>query len=170
MIQPDPTVNESKMTGEIKDIPKGPKQPFILGGTEIRKGQVGMIVVAVGVNSSYGRIMAALSTAVKDTPLQEKLGDLAGKISRIGAVVSLLLFVTLIAFFIYDTVEPRLKFADEWDKLIDIVIVCITLVVVAIPEGLPLAVILSLAYSMKQMVKDNNLVSPLVFVPIFSVC
>jgi len=153
----DPATNEAKMTGESRDIPKDPANPWLLGGTELKRGALNFLVTSVGPNTSYGRIMAALSAPNEETPLQEKLGGLAETISKIGAVVSLVLFIVNMIFWGVDLSHGD-SFSDRGTDLIDFVIISITLLVVAVPEGLPLAVTLSLAYAMKRMVADKNLV------------
>jgi len=159
LISDDPIkVNESKMTGESRDIEKDFNNPFLYGGTEVREGQAVMLVVGVGPNSAYGRIMSALAQPQVKTPLQEKLEDIASLIGYLGGGVAVVLFVVLVAFFIGRLVKNDLSFKDEGSKLIDFFIIAVTVIVVAVPEGLPLAVTISLAYSMKKMLQDRNLV------------
>lgn len=151
----DPATNEAKMTGESRDIEKNAASPFLLGGTELKRGALMFLVTSVGVNSSYGRIMSALASEQEDTPLQKKLEGLAELISKIGFGVSIIMFVFLIIVFIIESARDS---DFSLSSLINIFILCITLLVVAVPEGLPLAVTLSLAYSMRKMVEDKNLV------------
>lgn len=154
----DPACNEAKMTGESKDIEKDFAHPFLLAGTEVRKGQLAMLVVCVGINTSYGRIMAALDKEPEDTPLQRKLAKIATWVGYFGGGVAILLFLVLVISWIADMVKNEKAFVDEADRLLDFFIITVTIVVVAVPEGLPLAVIISLAYSMQKMVDEEILV------------
>jgi P-type Ca2+ transporter type 2C len=153
----DPACNEAKMTGENIDVEKNARQPFLLAGTELKRGQVGMLVTGVGINCSYGRILAALAKPPDQTPLQEKLEDVARLVGIIGAGVAVLLFLILMTRWIIDRASDE-AWGDEVEDILDFFIIAVTIVVVAIPEGLPLAVTISLAYSMGKMRDDMNLV------------
>ncbi|GES96174.1 calcium-translocating P-type ATPase [Rhizophagus clarus] len=132
--------------------------PFIISGSKVLEGVGIYVVTSVGVNSFYGKIMMSLRSEPEDTPLQEKLNDLAEKIAKLGGAAALLmLIVLLIKYFVgfHIHVPPV---TDILDNLIKIIISTVTIVVVAVPEGLPLAVTLALAYATTRMLKDNNLV------------
>jgi Ca2+-transporting ATPase len=88
----------------------------------------------------------------EDTPLQKKLEILGGQIGWGGAAVAIMLFLILLIRWAVGKREEAAK------SIVDFFIVAITIVVVAVPEGLPLAVTISLAYSMKKMVYDKNFV------------
>eukprot|EP01006_Ploeotia_vitrea_P037291 TRINITY_DN66112_c9_g7_i1.p1 TRINITY_DN66112_c9_g7~~TRINITY_DN66112_c9_g7_i1.p1 ORF type:complete len:996 (+),score=611.06 TRINITY_DN66112_c9_g7_i1:224-3211(+) len=150
--------DESKMTGESDNIKKDFKHPFLLSGTEVTQGELTMIAVAVGPNSSYGRIMTSLIKPPEDTPLQEKLERVATLIGYLGGIVAILLFLVLTIWWAIDVADDGKDVASELHEVLDFFIIAVTVVVVAVPEGLPLAVTLSLAYSMAQMKEDNNLV------------
>jgi len=151
------SVDESSMTGEPDAIKKNPKtKPFLLSGTQAAEGNGRMLVTAVGMNSEWGITYAKLIVPPEETPLQESLGDLAKKIGYAGTAVAVLVFFVLAIQFIVEK-------ADDWkwsymQSFLQFFTLAITIVVVAVPEGLPLAVTISLAYSMKAMLKDNNLV------------
>ena len=87
----------------------------------------------------------------------EKLDVLAGQIGNLGTGAAVATFVALIAIWFYrpDRRDPHATLVEH---VIKSFIIAVTIVVVAVPEGLPLAVTLSLAYSTKQMMKDNNLI------------
>ena len=94
--------------------------------------------------------------------MQEKLEKIAKDIGKFGLISSILIFIVLFIRFLIE----RIFFIDwNWSNDIRVVlkycIICITVVVVAIPEGLPLSVTLSLAFSVKKMLKDHNLVRKL---------
>jgi len=151
-------VNEAAMTGESDDIQKDFNDPFLKSGTELREGQCLMLVTAVGIKSSYGRIMDSLATKAENTPLQDKLEDVARLVGYIGGGVAVVLFLVLTIFWIVEIVNHDLKVSEEAHELLDFFIIAVTIVVVAVPEGLPLAVTISLAYSMAKMQDDQNLV------------
>ena len=107
----------------------------------------------------------------RKTPLQEKLEDLAGLIGKVGTVVAVLNFLALMVkfailmTFFYDSTTGGVGGFELITlillKLLNNFVMAITIIVVAVPEGLPLAVTISLAYSMKKMIKDKNLVRQL---------
>lgn len=134
--------------------------PVVLSGTNLTEGIGVMIALAVGKNSAEGRIMELAEQEDEATPLMKKLDKLAGSIGKggLGAAV-----ITMIALYIRFIIEITTGLKD-WDEkkdpnlLVKYFIIGITVLVVAIPEGLPLAVTISLAYSVKKMQVDNNLV------------
>ncbi|KAH1083404.1 hypothetical protein J1N35_023165 [Gossypium stocksii] len=107
----------------------------------------------------------------EETPLQARLNKLTSAIGKIGlAVAVLVLAVLLIRYFTGNTkddqgnkeyIRGKTKFDSMMNSVVEIISVAITIVVVAIPEGLPLAVTLTLAYSMKQMMADHAMVRKL---------
>jgi Ca2+-transporting ATPase len=115
-------------------------------------------------NSVYGRVKALVEKERSNTPLQDKLEELADFIGWLGVGAALLTFMALLSKWGYH----RFMVTDlgwEWSEaknIVDMVITAITIVAMAVPEGLPLAVTISLAYSMIKMTKDQNLVRHLV--------
>lgn len=94
-----------------------------------------------------------------ETPLQIKLNYLAELIAKLGGASGLLLFIVLmIRFFVQLKTNPDRSANDKAQSFIQILIIAVTLVVVAVPEGLPLAVTLALAFATKRMTKQNLLV------------
>lgn len=132
--------------------------PFMLSGGKVVEGVGRMLVTAVGVNSSHGKTMMALRESNDMTPLQAKLNNLAEYIAKIGSAAALLLFLVLLIKFCAQLPGNNDTAADKGSHFVDIFIVAVTIIVVAVPEGLPLAVTLALAYATKRMLKDNNLV------------
>ncbi|KAJ9086933.1 plasma membrane calcium [Entomophthora muscae] len=158
--------DESSATGESDAIKKGPADqdldPFILSGAKIQEGVAKMVVIGVGINSYHGKTMMAMREGHdEETPLQAKLDALAESIAKLGIAAALLMLLTLsIKYWIsvaLETIETP-TIADAFAVMVKIVIQAITIVVVAVPEGLPMAVTLALAYATTQMIKDNNLV------------
>lgn len=116
-----------------------------------------MLVIAVGEQSYYGRIMLSLRTPAADTPLQDKLAKFANAIGNFGIVAALVIFFAqLIKYFAIE--GQGVDSNDALRNAVDFLVIAISIVVVAVPEGLPLAVTISLAYSMRHMMRDHNLV------------
>ncbi|KAF6813603.1 calcium-translocating P-type ATPase [Colletotrichum sojae] len=132
--------------------------PFIISGSKIQEGTGTFLVTAVGVNSSYGRITMSLRTEQEDTPLQRKLNILADFIAKVGAAAALLLFVVLFIKFLVGLKNNNGTPQEKGQEFLRLFIVSVTVVVVAVPEGLPLAVTLALSFATQRMTKDNNLV------------
>ncbi|XP_074280695.1 calcium-transporting ATPase 10, plasma membrane-type-like [Silene latifolia] len=162
-------IDESSMTGESKIVTKDPKAPFLMSGCKVADGYGTMLVTSVGVNTEWGMLMASISEDTgEETPLQVRLNGLATFIGIAGLSVAFVVLVVLLTrYFTGHTKEtvamPRFKagktsFSHAIDGVIKIVTVAVTIVVVAVPEGLPLAVTLTLAYSMRKMMRDKALV------------
>jgi len=166
--------DESSATGESDLLKKTPADevsraieageplkkldPFILSGSKITEGVGSFMVTAVGVNSTYGKTMMSLREDNDPTPLQSKLNVLAEYIAKLGGAAALLLFVVLFIKFLAQLRNNHSTPSAKAQDFLQIFIVAVTIVVVAVPEGLPLAVTLALAFATKQMTKDNNLV------------
>ncbi|KAK0631152.1 hypothetical protein B0T17DRAFT_241918 [Bombardia bombarda] len=166
--------DESSVTGESDQVTKisgtealarlesgqhfGHIDPFIISGSKILEGLGTYLVTGVGVNSSYGRLKMGLTERTEATPLQQKLSTVADRIAMAGVTVAILLFIVLaIKFFVQLPGRPISDF-EKAQMFLRIFIVSITVVVIAVPEGLPLAVTLALAIAVTRMLKDNNLV------------
>ncbi|KAG1781576.1 Ca-transporting ATPase [Suillus placidus] len=133
---------------------------FVVSGSKVLEGVGSYVVVAVGTKSFNGRIMMALRTDSEHTPLQLKLNVLAELIAKIGSIAGIILFSTLMIRFIVQlaTGSPARSADQNGMAFVQILIISVTLVVVAVPEGLPLAVTLALAFATKRMTKENLLV------------
>ncbi|KAL2161063.1 hypothetical protein VTH06DRAFT_8776 [Thermothelomyces fergusii] len=132
--------------------------PFVISGSKVNEGTGTFLVTAVGVNSSYGRIMMSMHADQEDTPLQKKLNVLADWIARFGGGAALLLFVVLFVKFLAQLPRNDGTPDQKGQEFLRLFITSVTVVVVAVPEGLPLAVTLALAFATTRMMKDNNLV------------
>lgn len=169
--------DESSATGESDLVRKAPANdvyramqdgqsikkmdPFIISGAKVTEGVGKFIVTAVGVNSSNGKTMMSLREDSEVTPLQSKLNVLAEYIAKCGGAAALLYFiVAFIEFLVHITKgdERRLPAAEKGQLFLQIFILAVSIIVVAVPEGLPLAVTLALAFATTRMLKDNNLV------------
>ncbi|OAG09737.1 calcium-translocating P-type ATPase [Paraphaeosphaeria sporulosa] len=132
--------------------------PFIISGSKVLEGVGTYLVTSVGVNSSYGKILMAMRQEPEQTPLQIKLDKLAKAIAKLATAASFLLLLILLFRLVATFPGSPLSPAEKASKFMDILIVSVTIIVVAVPEGLPLAITLSLAFATSQMVKMNNLV------------
>nr|XP_019708081.2 calcium-transporting ATPase 5, plasma membrane-type [Elaeis guineensis] len=162
-------IDESSMTGEAKNVHKDQKAPFLMSGCKVADGYGTMLVTSVGVNTEWGLLMASISEDNgEETPLQVRLNGVATFIGIVGLTVAAAVLVVLLArHFTGHTQNPdgTVQFVrgqtgvrDALNGAIKIFTVAMTIVVVAVPEGLPLAVTLTLAYSMRKMMADKALV------------
>lgn len=162
-------IDESSMTGESKIVFKDQKSPFLMGGCKVADGYGTMLVTAVGLNTEWGLLMASISEENnEETPLQVRLNGVATFIGIVGLVVAAMVLVVLFArYFTGHTTNPdgsvqfvkgRTGVKSIIFGVIKILTVAVTIIVVAVPEGLPLAVTLTLAYSMRKMMADKALV------------
>jgi len=166
--------DESSATGESDVLKKTPGEeaframeareplkkidPFMISGGKVTEGVGRMLVTAVGMQSTYGKTMMSLQESNDMTPLQAKLNTLAETIAKLGSAAALLLFIVLFIKFLAQLPNSSDTPAEKGQHFMTILITAVTIIVVAVPEGLPLAVTLSLAYATKRMLKDNNLV------------
>lgn len=166
--------DESQTTGESDLIRKHPADqvymsiekdfslrkldPFILSGATVVEGVGTFMVTATGVNSSYGKTLMSLREDPEVTPLQSKLNTLAEYIAKLGGGAGLLLFIVLFIKFSINLPKNDATATEKGQQFLQIFIVTVTIIVVAVPEGLPLAVTLALAFATTRMLKDNNLV------------
>ncbi|KAG2310759.1 hypothetical protein Bca4012_025269 [Brassica carinata] len=163
-------LDESSMTGESKIVNKDAnKDPFLMSGCKVADGNGVMLVTGVGVNTEWGLLMASISEDNgEETPLQVRLNGVATFIGSIGLfVAACVLVILLVRYFTGHTedvrggpqfVKGKTKIGHVVDDVIKVITVAVTIVVVAVPEGLPLAVTLTLAYSMRKMMADKALV------------
>ena len=154
------SVDESMLTGESVPVDKGGEDSELKAGSTITGGSGVMLATAVGRGSEIGKIQATLAESEESpTPLQERLSKLADQIGMFGLVMAILTFLALTASgFYFGTLTLGIGLVSS---LLSFAIIAVTIVVVAVPEGLPLAVTISLAYSVHKMAKDKCLVRKL---------
>ena len=168
------TCDESSATGESDIMRKTPADevyhaienhestrkmdPFIISGGKVSEGVGVFLVTSVGVNSSYGKTLMSLQDEGQTTPLQSKLNVLAEYIAKLGLAAGLLLFIVVFIKFLAELKSISGGAQAKGQRFLQIFIVAVTIVVVAVPEGLPLAVTLALAFATTRMLRDNNLV------------
>ena len=164
-------VDESSLTGEPichksvhkEDFDKEATFPTdnVLRGTKVMEGHGIGRVLAVGDNTENGKVFKAaqIDDSVK-TPLNEQLERLGNGITKISYVLALMIVVGRAISFLHANGYDwgMLSSVDFLSYMLQSFMLAVTLIVVAVPEGLPMAVTLSLAYSMRRMLQTNNLV------------
>lgn len=161
------SVDESSLTGEPLCGKTTDKEHFdkdatypsdhVLRGTKVMEGHGVMRVLKVGDATEMGKVFveAQIDDSVK-TPLNEQLDGLARLVTRVSYIIAgLIIVVQMVNFCGFGEWHSWLQIVQHALKTL---MVAVTLIVVAVPEGLPMAVTLSLAYSMSRMLKTNNLV------------
>ena len=162
-------MDESKLTGESDQVDKNEvKNPFLVSSTECHEGSCTALIVAVGQHSVFGHMRAMIESEGESyTPLQVKLAKLAKQLSLMGCFMGVITMIFIIAMHLWHffsgegTVDVNGNpywDSSNWTALVDAFTTGVAIMVLAIPEGLPLAVTIALAYSVKRMMKDNNLV------------
>ena len=173
----DVACDESAMTGEPEHMEKSHvndgnyesnPDPFLLAKSLIVKGMGTAIVCAVGVNTRTGMAEEKLNTEEDETPLQQKLGSIADQLGKLGVYSALICILAGLGnLVIHRLIDPSIGWfsgdaaKNTTEELIKMIITAIAIVVVAVPEGLPLAVTISFAFSVMKMKKENNLVRKL---------
>ncbi len=159
------SVNESSLTGESKDIKKA-NNDKLFRGSVVTNGNGKMLVQKVGNNTEYGKISLEIQTESPTSPLKKRLYGLAKIISKIGYigafVVSLSYLFNKIVIennFDIDLIMATLTTPKIiLNHLIYALTLSVTIIIVAVPEGLPMMITLVLSSNMKRMLKDNVLV------------
>ncbi|KAK1626228.1 hypothetical protein QYE76_000543 [Lolium multiflorum] len=155
-------INESSLTGESEPVIVNEDNPFLLSGTKVQDGSCKMLVTTVGMRTQWGKLMATLSEGGDDeTPLQVKLNGVATIIGQIGLFFAVITFIVLSQGLIGQKYHDGKLLSWSGDNalaMLEHFAIAVTIVVVAVPEGLPLAVTLSLAFAMKKMMNDKALV------------
>jgi len=164
-------INESTLTGEPlvhkttdpADFEAEATYPsnYVCRGTSVADGHGVIEVKKVGDATEYGKVFEGvqIDSSVK-TPLDEQLHKLASLISRISYAIAALVLVGRLFLYFHNPSHSlnAIDWVDFGGYLLNTVMIAITVVVVAVPEGLPMSVTLSLAYSMRRMMATNNLV------------
>nr|CAB3461081.1 unnamed protein product [Digitaria exilis] len=155
-------IDESSLSGESEPVHVSEENPFLHAGSKVLDGTAKMLVTAVGTRTEWGKIMDTLNDdGVDETPLQVKLNGVATIIGQIGLVFAILTFLVLLVRFLVDKgMHVGLLNWSAHDALtiVNYFAIAVTIIVVAVPEGLPLAVTLSLAFAMKKLMSDKALV------------
>ncbi len=171
------TVDESALTGESTEIKKiakskaeAERENTVLKGSLILSGVAECEIIAVGQNTYYGRVASELGQNTRPSPLKHRLGALAKSISILGYIASALIaFAYLFNVFFIDSHmnmgEVLLKLQDAklvLSSLLSALTLAVSIIVVAVPEGLPMMITVVLSSNMKKMIGDGVIVRKLV--------
>ena len=172
------SVDESSINGEAREVYKEaclniqkPKENNIVyRGTVVYNNEALMQVTKVGDNTFYGKLALELQEKQPETPLKKRLRELAGFISKIGYVGAFLVFFSYLfsVLVIKNNFNMDYIIADITNfpiitgHLLYALTLCVTIIIVAVPEGLPMMITLVLSSNMKRMLKNNVLVRRLV--------
>ena len=165
-------VNESSLTGELQAEKTTDATAFdheatypsnhIMKGTTLIEGYCTARVLHVGDATESGRVfVAAQVDEGAPTPLSEKLNRLAGWITKASYLIAALIIVGRVVVYAFMSDDTDFSTTDDWLDFITFVLhtvmIAVTLIVVAVPEGLPMSVTLSLAFSMRKLMKQHTL-------------
>ena len=171
----DLSINEKMLTGETVMKRKGDYHlegtsvkcsPIIFSGTFVQEGEGKMLVLAVGTSTYQGTMQQKMDEADAESGrsiLQQKLDDMTDTITKGGAFFAVVTVLVLLVRM-WLAFQEGLCCKESWDhhvhwsEILSYAISGVTIFVVAVPEGLPLAVTIALAFSVKKMLKDQNLV------------
>lgn len=172
------SVDESSLNGETKEAHKEPALNYnkpndkniVYMGTVVYNDSALMKVTKVGDETFYGKLSLELQTKQPDTPLKLRLRELATFISKIGYIGAILVFVSYLFsvivinnnFDISLIQETIFNFPVLSGHILYALTLCVTIIIVAVPEGLPMMITLVLSSNMKRMLKNNVLVRKLV--------
>lgn len=172
------SVDESSLNGETKEAHKEPALNYnkpndkniVYMGTVVYNDSALMKVTKVGDETFYGKLSLELQTKQPDTPLKIRLRELATFISKIGYIGAILVFVSYLFsvivinnnFDINLIKETLFNFPVLSGHILYALTLCVTIIIVAVPEGLPMMITLVLSSNMKRMLKNNVLVRKLV--------
>lgn len=163
------SVDESMMNGESRESYKNIND-LVYMSTVVYSGNSEVLVRYVGDNTIYGKMAIELQEDGGESPLKLRLAGLAKMISKIGYVASGMVAISYLFYVVFivngfdgskimDTISSgRMMF----EYLLDALTLCVTIIVVSVPEGLPMMITLVLSSNMKRMLKDNVLVRKLV--------
>ena len=166
------SVDESSINGETREAHKycDNDHNFLFKGTVVYSGEGIMCVKKVGDNTFYGEIALELQDKQPDSPLKLRLRDLAQSISKLGYIGAVLvsfsyLFNVVVidnGFVLSSIVSTLCNFRVMFGHLLYALTLSVTVIVVAVPEGLPMMITLVLSSNMKRMVKNNVMVRKMI--------
>ncbi|WP_410497263.1 calcium-translocating P-type ATPase, PMCA-type [Cellulosilyticum sp. ST5] len=158
------SIQNNKGETIIQDPVPAKQRNMVFGGTFVAQGTGSFVVTSIGDDTEMGRIAQNLNEDAGETPLQIKLGNLGTTISKVSSAIAGLLFIFMTVRMIMDgSVQPDTSsitsFLSSVDGIKTAFIVCIALIVAAVPEGLPTMINMTLAITMQKMAKINALVT-----------
>ena len=163
------TVDESSLNGETKEAKKSINSP-VYRGTVVYSKEAYMIVEKVGEKTFYGQMAQELQEKTPDSPLKIRLRELAQIISKMGYIGAILVTLSYLfseivisnSFNINKIIETVTNFPQMFSIILYALTLSVTIIVVAVPEGLPMMITLVLSSNMKRMLKNNVLVRKMV--------
>ena len=166
LINGNVSINESALTGEAKEVKKDVNNNKLYRGTNVVNGRCKMVVESVGNNTMYGKISLEIQEKEPTSPLKTRLYGLAKIISKIGYIGAFIvsisyLFNKIVIENNFNMNEIMATFSNTKlliNYLIYALTLSVTIIIVAVPEGLPMMITLVLSSNMKRMLKDNVLV------------
>ncbi|MBQ9544731.1 MAG: calcium-translocating P-type ATPase, PMCA-type [Clostridia bacterium] len=160
------SVDQSAINGESREVSKRPGAPSetpdpkspsqLFSGTAIRSGSGVMEVGRVGAATLYGKIAEEVQSQSPPSPMKKRLGELAKTVSRVGYAAAAVVGGVRLAAAL--TSSPAITPAFVWRSFLDALTFAVTVLVVAVPEGLPMMITVVLSSNMKRMLKDKVLV------------
>lgn len=166
------SLDEAMINGEAKEVYKeaGTDKTSLFMGTVVYSGNALMLVRSVGDNTFYGKMAMELQDDNTESPLRIRLTKLAQSISKIGYICSLLVAGSYLIYMVvisnnFDKnliVSTLTNGRVMFGYVLDALTLCVTIIVVSVPEGLPMMITLVLSSNMKRMLKDNVLVRKLI--------
>ncbi len=169
IIEGEVGIDEAMVTGESKEVYRNKIKNKVLKGTIVTAKEAVMRVAKVGVDTFYGSISTELQEKQPDSPLKMRLRHLAGVISKLGYIGAFLVLISYLfsAIVIQNNFDLNLILAtvSDFDVMMKHLLygltLCVAIIVVAVPEGLPMMITLVLSSNMKRMLKNNVLVRKL---------
>ena len=162
-------VDESSMNGETRSVNKN-KNDYVYRGCVVYNGYCLVLVNKIGNNTYYGKMVSELTVENSPSPLKERLSGLAIIISKIGYVCSFLVSISYLFsklfisnnFIMSEVIKDVTNLSLMGAYLLHALTLSVTIIVVSVPEGLPMMVTLVLSSNMRRMLKNNVLVRKLV--------
>ena len=166
IISGEVSVDESALTGESKEKYKNIDNNYLYMGSIVIDKNAIMQVTKVGINTMYGTIANDIQEKTIESPMKSRLRILAGQISKFGYIAAILILISYMfnAVVIANNfnLEKILEFKDFLPHLIYALTLSVAVVVMAVPEGLPMMITLVLSSNMKRLLRRNVLVKKLV--------
>lgn len=171
------SVDESSLNGEAKEVYKeftsdinNPlEKNKVYRGTTIYDGNAEVLITKVGMNTLYGKMAKILTEEEESSPLKIRLNNLAKIISRIGYVAAILIAIAYLFSKIFITnnfnitlIKSTITFSTFLSYLLEAMTLAVSVLVMSVPEGLPMMITLVLSTNSKKMLKDNVLVRKMV--------
>lgn len=171
------SVDESSLNGEAKEAYKESTQSItnatdknkLFRGTTIYDGEAYLLTTKVGMDTLYGKMAKELTEAEEDSPLKNRLTNLATIISRIGYISALLIAISFLFSKIFISnnfdltlIREAITTSKFFSYLLEALTLAVSVLVMSVPEGLPMMITLVLSINSKKMLKDNVLVRKMV--------